>query len=211
MNVYIRQNELQNAYIGGYVEPRTPWANTIAYFPFSSNAIDVTGNNTLTNSWTQDWLWRKFTSASSITTPSWIISYVNYRIKINEYPSGNSAICLSNQKWMGYYPNYSTDARVDKKIFVWYYSDFSAWTVTFRPQTWTWHNISYGYDGTKTIYSIDGIGWTLYNGDGFDFGDEFILSQGNNITISNLILETTARTPLEIATYYNQTKSDYGL
>lgn len=187
-----------------------PWANTIAYFPFSSNATDVTWNNTLTNSWTQDWLWRKFTSASSITTPSWTVAYVNYRIKINAYPTWNSAICLSNQKWMGYYPSHG-EAVLNKKIFVWYNSSFSRGDVTFRPTTWTWHNISYGYDWTKTIYSIDGTTWTLYNGSGYNFGNEFILSQGSNITISNLILETTAWTSQEISDYYDQTKANYWL
>lgn len=205
-------NKIQRIYIGtDLVRPKwKPWANTIAYFPFSSDAIDVTGNNTLTNSWTQDWLWRKFTSASSITTPSWTVAYVNYRIKINAYPSGNNATCLSNQKGMGYYPSHNS-AGLKKKIFVWYNSSFSAWTVTFQPTTWTWHNISYGYDWTKTIYSIDGTTWTLYNGSGYNFGNQFDVSQGNNITISKLILETVAWTAENILDYYNQTKWNYGL
>lgn len=207
--VFVWDTKVRPEWGGGW----TPWANTIAYFPFSSNAIDVTGNNTLTNSWTQDWLWRKFTSASDITTPSWTVAYVNYRIKINAYPSYylNSATCLSNQKGMGYYSNHATDTRVNKKIFVWYDSSFNAWSVTFQPTIWTRHNISYGYDWTKTIYSIDGTTWTLYNGSGYNFGDTFIVSQGNDITISKLILETIARTSQEIADYYNQTKSEYGL
>ena len=182
--------------------------NTISYFPFSSDATDQYGNNILTNSGTQDWLGRKFTSASNITTPSWTIGYVNYRIKINVYPSSNCAICLSNQKGFGYYP-YHSQPEFNKKIFVWYDSSFSYQSAGFAPTVWEWHNISYGYDWTKIIYSIDGVGWTLYNWDGYNFGNTFIVSQGWDVTISKLWLTETARSSAEILNYYNDTKWDY--
>lgn len=191
-----------------YKESWSPWVNTIAYFPFSSDSLDVTWNNSLTNSWTQDWLWWKFTSSSSITTPSWTVGYVNYWIKIDDYPSSNCAICLAHSKWMWYYA-YQWDSRINKKIFVWYDSSRTPSAVSFQPTTWTWHNISYWYDGTKMIYSIDGVVWTLYNWDGYDFGDEVIVSQWWNIVLSKLILETDARTAQEISDYYNETKWYY--
>jgi hypothetical protein len=214
MGVYLYPNntetELKNAYIWEYQERWQPWANTVAYFPFSSDAIDVTGNNTLTNSWTQNWLWWEFSSWSNITTPSGIINYVNFWIQINNYWSTNNWICLYNKRWIGYYA-YQGYAHLNKKIFIWYDSNFSQEAVDFAPTTWTRHNISYGYDWTKTIYSIDGVSWTLYNWVGYDFGDSFIVAQKWWVVISKLILEDICWTSEQIANYYNQTKSNYWL
>jgi len=49
MWVYLYPNntetELKNAYIGEYVAPREPWANTVAYYKFDWNLNDSSGNN----------------------------------------------------------------------------------------------------------------------------------------------------------------------
>ena len=186
-----------------------PNENTVAYFPFSEDALDVTWNNTLTNNWTQDWLWRKFSSASVINTVSWTVGYINYRLKINTALTGNKWICVSGQKGTGYYPSHN-ESRMTQKIFVWNDSSYWLWwTVTYLPSYWTWHNLSYWYDWTKTIYSIDWVTWTLYNWEGYHFDNAFLVSEGADVTISNLILETVARTAEEIADYYNYTKSNY--
>lgn len=197
-----------------YSDEWSPWENTIAYYPFESNAIDVTWNTTLTNSWTQDWLWRKFSSACTLNYQNKTIQYVNMRIKVNSYyTSWNpSSVCIINNLWTWWYVWHNTDAGVNKKIFVWSNSSFAIWwSVSFQPTVWTWHNVSWGYDGAKTIYSIDGVMGILYNWKGYDFGSSFVLvwSRTADVTFSNFILETVGRSSENILQHYNNTKSKY--
>lgn len=201
-----------NVYI--WTDKWTPWSKTIAYYPLDSNAIDATWNTTLTNSGTQDGLWRKFTSSTSLNYQNKTIQYVNMRIKVNSYYSSwePSWVCIINNLWTWWYIWHNTDTKINKKIFVWNNSSFAVWwSVSFQPTVWTWHNVSWGYDGAKTIYSIDGITGTLYNWKWYNFWDTFglVWSHPADVTFSNLIVETQARTAEQVAWYYNQTKSLY--
>ena len=190
-----------------------PTANTIAYYPFSSDGLDVTWNTTISNTWTQDWLWRKFTSSSALTY-TWTIQYVNMWIKINSYyTSGNpSWVCVINNIWTWYYTRHNSDTNLRKKIFVWSDSSFNIWgSVSFAPTAWTWHNISYWHDGAKTIYSIDGVTWTLYNWKWYNFETWFNIvgSRPPDAVFSNLIIENVCWSSQDILNYYNQTKATY--
>lgn len=209
--------KIQKIYVGDkQVRPAgwTPWANTIAYYPFSSNAIDATWQTTLSNPWTQDWLGRIFSTKSSLSY-SWTIQYINAWVKVNSYPtSWQSFFCTINNIGTWYYVYHNSDTNINKRIFVWTDSSFNVWgTVQFQPTVWTWHNISRWYDWTKTICSIDGVTQTLYNGKWYNFWSEFYIVGRNtpNMTISKLIVEKLWWTSQQILDYYNNTKSNYWL
>lgn len=200
-------NKLKNAYIGEYRE-WSPSSNTVAYFPLKNDSLDVMWNWTLSNAGAKDWLGYKFTSSSTVSSPSWTVRYINYWICINAYPTGNRSICAVDNPAMWYYA-YQGASNLRKKIYVFTDSSFNSATVDFAPTTWTWHNVSYGYDGEKTIYSIDGVTGTLYNWIGHNFWATFYMSQWANITLSEVIVEDTCWDSSKISKYYDQTKWDY--
>lgn len=194
-----------------------PWSNTIAYYPLTSNDIDSTWNTSLTSTGTQDGIGRKFTSATILTYPTATpVQYVNVWMKINSYYTSwePSSVLIMNNLWTWYYLWHNTDKNINKKIFVWTNSSFSTWwTKAFEPAVWTWHNVSWWYDWTKTICSIDWVVTTLYNGKGYNFwtGIWIVWTHTANITFSNLIFEKQWWTSDQIQLYYNQTKSNYWL
>ena len=193
----------------------SPWSNTIAYYPFSSNATDATWQTTLSNSWTQDWLGRIFSTTSTLTY-SWTIQYINAWVKVNSYPTSWSPrqFGIINNIWTWYYLYHDTATYINKKIFVWSDSSFNVWgTVQFQPTVWTWHNISRWYDWTKTICSIDGVTQTLYNGKWYNFWSTFNITGSSwvDMTISKLIVEKVWWDSTKITNYYNSTKWDYWL
>jgi hypothetical protein len=66
MGVYIHQNnvqkELKNWFIWEYVEPRTPWANTLLYMPLDWDVYDEVSQT--------DWTWYWTTTYNTLT--SWL-------------------------------------------------------------------------------------------------------------------------------------------
>lgn len=217
MGVYLQTgNSLQNAYIGEYVGPREPWANTLAYFPLSSNTIDQTGNATIGWNWVQDWLGFRPSWAGSTSALGSPCCYTNFRINIKDYSwayvgMGTSVPVTWNFAVPGYYIKHADGDNFNRRFFIW--TESTLWptaTSYWSPATWTWHNISWWWDWTKCIISVDGSVSTLYNqSTWWSLSDNRFWYDAWNYIISKLVLEDTVRGDSKILDYYNQTKADY--
>lgn len=232
MGVYVWTDELKNAYIWEYVEWWQPWANTVAYYPLNSISTvnDMSGNNhNLTNNnvvfWTYQWVdcWY-FDSRWSSSWLCWLYNSSFYpwdsvatrTVSVRFYASWNTVynnprlmapIAWAKDKW--------------NKIIAGRYNDWDIDWANFNVWEWThvifiWDSNNY-YDVYKnwvlqhsnvyTAYLVQNIYLTIW-------------TRENNGTsrwdkrdggISEVIIEDKRWTAQEVANYYNQTKSLYGI
>ena len=183
-----------------------PWANTLAYYPLENDTNDATWKTSFSWTLVKNWIWYKATALSSFDY--WeVASFLNFWVCVNAYPSWNKVICINGRNWW-YYPSHSW--AFNQKIFSFYNSSYSWYSASFAPTTWTWHNISVWYDGSKTIYSIDGVVSDLWTNVWYSFDYKF-LWDAMDVNLSKIIVEKECWTADEIAWYYNQTKADYWL
>ena len=219
MGVYIHQNniekELKNWFIWEYVEPRTPWANTIAYFPFENDQLDSVWTVTINATGTKETIGYRFDITTNGTTTNLTTArFVNFWVKFGNIKSSwwpdyvDQAVTLGSGEITYNYSHTLSDFH--KTIS--YQSWVSTWghSTAIPTTSWVWYNFAYGYDGTKIVGYLN---WTkvaeittsIYNTNNrkiWSYIDE---------TLSNLIYETTPRTDQEVTDYYNQTKSNYWL
>ena len=204
------QKELKNWYIWEYVEPRTPWANTVAYFPFKNDQLDAAWNAVISTTGTQQTIGYNFNS-------SWVMSvtnvtsarFVNYWVKFGSAKAGENQAPFIGYGEVTY--NYShSDGGYNQTVS--YRASSSSWghSTTIPTISWVWYNFAYGYDGTKVIAyfnwtKVADITTSAYN------NNYWCLWVDIDETLSNLIYETTLRTAEEVLDYYNQTKSTYWL
>ena len=208
--------ELKNAYIGEWIWK--PWANTLAYYPFSSNATDQTGNTTLGWSWVQDGLGYRPSNGGALQAQSSdILRYTNLWLKVNSFSGSIVGMWTNvdeqgNSAAGGYYIRHN-NSTYKQKMYVWVGNDFLLWASTSRnPTAWVWYNVSWGRDGDKWIFSVNGVVTTLYNQNtGWSINEHTAFFDTWDYVISKLIVENTVRSDSKITDYYNQTKSDYGL
>ena len=233
------QKELKNWFIWEYVEPRTPWVNTVAYYPLTSSSTvnDQSWNNkNMTQSWTVTY-----------GTNWWVdCAYFNGGyLYLNE-----SLVLWSNPRTINCWFNRTSPL-----------SDAWAFRWMGNPSSWAWITLyshggayvgHYGY-GNRSIDLLydDGIipvnNWTLisFTYDGTDakvyqnwvylwvphYWTTYTTAISLSLTswktticampnlsgtwfkgyMSNFIFENVARTVEEIQNYYNQTKSNYWL
>ena len=183
-----------------------PWDNTIAYFPFENDILDVTWNVTLSWTMVKDWLWYKPTASTNWTLPS-ECDRLSAWMKINTYPtSWNVAINVDNLS-MWYYSRHN-EARLNRYIYVFTSSSFAMLWKLFSPNTWEWHHIWVWWNGTKSICSIDWVVYDLWSTKWYNFGSNFGLAAAD-IDYGDVILETVCWDSTQIEDYYNQTKSKY--
>lgn len=208
-----------------------PWANTIAYYPLTSETTvnDMSGNGyNLSTSWTVTygtWLW-----VDSMVGGSWYLS-----TQITTIPVSDSARTLSI--W-AYLPSIT----YNKYLTMWFYGTamsfhsqhqmcYNTYDNTVTPYLWNyyddlfnsainnslpqWYNIIYVYDWTAQY---------LYNNWVLIAQQNIALTTGNNTlyiwsnaswndkfswNLSALIIENVAWTAQDVADYYDQTKWDY--
>jgi hypothetical protein len=211
-----------------------PWANTIAYYPFTSDFSDASGNNrNLTQrSWT-----------STITTSGWVSCvYVNgSKLTYND----NNTIL----PWTARTANMRVKFVNQRNEWLWgigtwwiSYWDYDAWGMKFQFQTswlmisqwdgdhfvtWistnTWTNLVLTQEwASEKVY----VNWTLASSftvqsswSGYSspkciaFGCKWAYPYdwNANTYFSECIFENKVRTADEILAYYNQTKSNYWL
>ena len=216
-----------------------PWANTIAYYPLSSTSTtsDMSGNwYTLTQNWNSDfwtYLWVDCLYAHW-SDGSWFKCLTNQ--SINNSVLWNSFTLVfwwareasnkwiwcwfgwKNWSWNGlqYYAN-SNNVELDV-LYNWSINSLKS-TPTITAQQWNlfvvvydnwtekwyinWNEVVSGsYTvGTINVFWVWCFFWTEVAGYTYQW----------NGYVSNCIIESKARTLDEIANYYNQTKSNYGL
>jgi len=196
-----------------------PWANTIAYFPFETDATDTQGRATLSNTWTQDTIWYKFQNPGSNVIISWLNNYtVRWYCawaKLNSFTGGW-------WKW-SYYDKSSmwfflADGGTTSWASVWifYTSSYAQAKHSFSYTVGDWVLIWVWYDWTNSVYWVNWDYWIIRASSGYNFWNTFCLleaksGQSVDMTYSKLIVEDACWTQSQWVDYYNQTKSNYGL
>ena len=195
-----------------------PSANTLAYFPFESDWLDVLWNYTLSNTWTQQTIGRKFTSNSNLNAvPTWLKTIVA-RVKLNSYSTWtNQSIIL---RWVTYNANIliqtnsssSTNYRnpsfymyYNSTEYIWWTKVLSTWTWTLVWIVWTWSALKWYINNTEyTVYT-----WTYPWTAPSSFLVTLWWSMTIDVDFSRVIFEKKSRTFDEFKDYYNKTKSKF--
>jgi len=201
------------------IHPRTPSANTIAYFPLAEDWLDVMWNYTLSYTWTQQTVGRLFTQQSELssiptgvgTTLVWM--YINNK---DAASSSNYVQVARNTSWN---LNFFISGTSNAPCFSLYIPN-----ITYRAWSWVvttgnWYLLAMTREKIWSTSTIKGyINWTeysIYSGGGASNDADIaalILATGTvNMVLSEYIIESKVWTADEITTYYNQTKWNYGL
>ncbi len=232
MWVYLYPNntekELKNAYIWEYVAPRTPWANTIAYYPLTSitTTSDESGNwHTLSNNsvqfWTYNWVDCANCNWSAYLYRSESLFTWNQDFTVNFW------FCRTGAYDSGHWNIMAVGTR----------NNPNCWISWIKPETWmlyngwwsndrdTWYlvpqdarlNIVYSHSNNNMSIYVNWVsyynGWVSY---GIRTGYTAIwcwVNYENPViwNFSNVIFENVWWTAQEVADYYNQTKALYGI
>ena len=191
-----------------------PWANTIAYYPLTSNTTiyeQSWKNKDLTNTWATFWLYQWVDCA---------------------YLSGNVYMYNSTQYWLSWDVQFTASIWayfIDKWEWAanprFYWNDnwniwFNPWgnTTNYELQQSVWSNLIVMYDWTKSYLYINWTQIAEYTAStNFSNWPLWIWKYAVSWTnywkwgLSEFILENKAWTAQEVADYYNQTKWNYWL
>ena len=232
-------NKIQRIYIGtNLVRPSgwTPWSNTLAYRPLTSSTTvnDQSWNwmnftNTNVTFWTYKWVdcayfsWDNGCQLRNTSFPNWrdrdwTVSCWNYYISNGRTANGNydQLLWWWGQQWVRR-DCYSSP--YNKLLQSW----CTGYTLT--SDSWWLHTVS-TFNSTTKVFKYY-VNWSLhssftYSSGSTSYQNMFTMSNSNDQTnaaykrwkwgASELIVETNKiRNASEITTYYNQTKSKYGL
>lgn len=212
-------NKIQRIYIGtDLVRPKwKPWPNTLGYFPLTDNILDQMGNySPLIDAYVQQSIGYQITGNFQIKNTSGV-NFVNEWIKFDSISSSETSVYVATIDacwWMSY--NYKdTNSSHNQKFFVMNSSHANLGTVSYTTTTGTWYNIWVWFDNNVCYYYVNWQRWTLYSGSGvanFWGSLNIFAARGartSKATLSDVIIESKARTAQEIADYYNQTKASY--
>lgn len=222
----MQEHELQNAYIWEYQEWWQPWANTLAYFPFSTDFNDVMGNKTLTVSWpTISWWYAEITWTYQYMKLNSGIWGTDITVSLRYYYNGNSPFntLICRDGWGRHHLLFPwTISGFGTTWTLWFYNDYNAqW---WYPSTWiatlnTRNYITIVKSWTNEKIYLNGV-LVLDSNDSFDNASNPIEIIGNSGTswnqwsiwlLSEVIFESVLWSAQEVADYYNQTKANYGL
>ena len=214
-------------YTPSVIPPWTPWANTIVYYPFSTdfsdqswNWYDLTWYNSATIG-TLNWLsCLDLTAIQSYlwTTVSWIPQWWQARTEMFwvkwsalwNYPTHQYGTASFN-KWSTIWINNNNPNWILWSNY--WYNVLWTWPISVS----VWHHVAVVINGSWSagqVMYVDGVAWpnasltintqgtTLYIGKNRD--NNYL-----NWYMSNFIIEDKARTAQEVLDYYNQTKWDY--
>lgn len=206
-----------------------PWANTIAYYPLTSETTvnDMSGNwHNLTASWTQDfwvhwWVDSVSFNWTQTLTASWLLPWtatqeltINQRFYIVSIPSD-----VDGKIWWTEKSSNSAYAKWTTPEWMWL-NMWSSELYTWVQPIWKWVFSSQSIKDWYANWTIlwDGINYSQTSTGAVNLnniGTNFTLGNSSNrrlsCYVSNVIIENKARTAQEIANYYNLTKSNYGL
>ena len=220
----MQEHELKNAYIGEY---RTPWDNTVAYYPLNStytNTDQSWNNRNGTTTWTLTYYdnYCQFESGKYISIPT-SIPYGTNPFTLSIW--FNSSNVSGHQNW--FYNQFESGTN-NSAIWLYVYSGqlqlWSKWSSDRNSITSisanTWYNAIITYNWSTLTCYVNGtqVGtknraissatpnyawiwcWGEYN------GRVYCIAK-----LSNFIIENKVRTAQEVANYYNSTKANYGL
>lgn len=194
-----------------------PWANTIAYYPFHSDLLDHSGNN---NNWssgdgtfandmitTTSSLWRNalITSSQDFT----LSAYVDF--SKTTATAGYAYIAIfGNTDW----PTCWFWINRTSNEFAWFKTG-SWYTFTQTLSSAIHHLVLTRSSSTRKAYAdwvlieTKTVSWSLQSSTSQTIGSPY--GYNYSITCWEVIMESVARTEQEVADYYNNTKSIYGI
>ena len=193
----------------------TPWSNTIAYYPFTSNQTDQTWNTSIPATWSKQTIWYRFTlSGQSYIQLSWLPRapyFISYWMKINSFGNQWSINSIWNTIfWIQYYRSHYNGTWWNKVVIRWS-SDI---LVNWPSDTSQWNHLCYWWDWTNYIIWINGTittrtGWPASHTPVVNLLDVYTWQW--NVDFSDLIIEDSGWIwdSSKIQTYYNATKSKY--
>ena len=207
-----------------------PWANTLCYYPFDTDYSDQSWNGyNLTNRWATT-IWTKWGVDCAV-----FIKDSNSWLYTTSVPFNTISTSMTFNFWM-YVDQFNTgennvfwiwNANAGGCIILWYLQPINIWhrwyndIATSTTSTLsTWQNMVVTQDSSWTKIYLDWnqIGSSSYyatlSGNQFNvwyFNGSSALNRKYIWWMSNLILESKTWTAQEVADYYNQTKSLYGI
>ena len=210
------QHELLNAYIGAIWEVN---ANTLAYFPFTEDQLDHSGNwNTINKTLTKETIGYSTSNSGGNCGCNTITSNINFFwawYKINSINTSTIVWMLSiNHLWGTVYRPWHSSSSIRGKIQTYSWSGFTVvWETSWMSTSW-WHYLAYSYYNGTLYLCKDGevssyYTWTLY-----DYWTSITLCQfggwaSANITFSEVIAESAWWDTEKMVDYYNRTKWNY--
>ena len=193
-----------------------PSANTLAYFPFESDWLDALWNYTLSNTWTQQTLWRRFTSQSLFTSTPTNVNTAVVRLKLNSIWTANYVQvmrCIARNlcfyvQWNPNNPCFWTYIQPNNyewwSHLIWTWQRYLIWIT--RSKSWSTTTLKWYVNGVEySIYS-----WWMPS-DTPDNSWLIFTNQSVNMDLSRFIMENKTWSQSEIQDYFNKTRSKYGL
>ena len=193
-----------------------PWENTVAYFPFETDATDQMWRYSLSNWWTQQTLWRRFTSQSLFTSTPTNVNTAVVRLKLNSIWTDNYAQvmrCIARNlcfyvQWNPNNPCFWT--YIQPNNYEWWSHLIWTWQryligIT-RSKSWSTTTLKWYVNWTE--YSI--FTWTMPQ-DTPDNSWLIFTNQSVNMDVSKFIMENKTRTQTDFQKYFNNTKRLYWL
>lgn len=218
-------NDTKENYLWGWWKP---WANTISYYKFDWNLNDSSWNNrnlswgSSWTFWTTAWWW-----TYAIFNQSWYTNKLydipfnsqSYTVSIwynyNQATSSSSRIAMDFSDWSIYTPRIRQET--DWKTYIWISWNDLDYILN---SIWVWHNIVITYSANSISLYIDWSkvkSWTSSSVNktislvlGRDYNQTWTTYTSRNY-LGEMILESICWTSLDVANYYNQTKSNYWL
>lgn len=206
------QYELKNVYLGYEFEPSS---STVMYYPFKDDQLDKVWGSSIWTTWTKQDLGYTFNSTSSmtITNPKTTCRFLSMWIKFNSSLSWNNQTATTYIWWMCYNFNHNSATWLQKFQ---YHSSASSgddrWprSNTVATTTWTWYHMAYWTDGSKVYAYLNGQKvWEANITPWLATETSMMIWWNLNITLSELICESSVRDADKVLNYYNQTKSLY--
>lgn len=207
------------AYIGDVNAPNpwTPWANTIAYYPFNSDLLDHSWNNHNRSSWGWTFANNMITTTSSLWRNALITSSQDFTLSAYADFSKTTATnwyayiaIYSNTDWptCWFWIRRTTNEFAGFKTGSWY-------TFTQSLSASIHHLVLTRNGSTRKAYAdwvligTKTVSWSLQSSTSQTIGSP--AGYNYSVTCGEVIIESVAWTDQEVADYYNDTKSNYGI
>ena len=200
-------------------EPRTPGANTVLYIKwawdvndYSVNSVSTTAVNVAYNTeWSLTYINLTGSTYNGIRIPSISITKpITYSVWI--YPRtgwSSSPRFLEQTSWSTYFlrayrkSNWQIVLNNDVSAYM------TMWTWNHVVITVSWTTAKVYINGTQAYswsYSTNGTSWNWSIWYKSSNNDDYM-----DAKLSNIIIESSSRTAEEVSTYFNKTKSLYGI
>ena len=189
--------------------------NTLAYFPFENSATDEMWNYSLSNTWTQQALWRRFTWQSLLSpSPTWVNTTLCW-VRLNTIWSANYVQLMRVIVWnLCFYIQWNANnpcfrIYIQPNTYEWWSHLITTWQwyLIGITRSINWNNITLKWYVNDTEYSI--YSWWKPS-DNPDNSWLIFTNQNVNMDISRFIMEDRTRSQSDFQSYFNKTKKKFG-